>query len=103
MVIIFFLVCNFFQHKLQVSAYLLKSNQDSGDIRLYILERLSVRAEGELHPNLEQHPNNGEMKTVRWYITMIVVTTTVRFSMAELSLDRAFSFWTNTSLSMSFQ
>lgn len=48
MVIIFFLVCNYF---LQVSAYVLKSNQDSGDIRLCILERLSVRAEGELHPN----------------------------------------------------
>lgn len=34
---------------------------------------------------------------------MMVVTTTVRFSIAVLSLVRAFSFWTNTSLSMSFQ
>lgn len=37
------------------------------------------------------------------YNTIMVVTTTVLFSIAELSLDRAFSFWTNTSLSMSFQ
>ena len=47
--------------------------------------------------------NQTEIKAFRRYFTMIVVTTTVRFSIAELSLDKVFSFWTNTSLSMSFQ
>lgn len=52
------------------------------------------------HLILEQQQTR---QSVRRYVTMMVVTTTVRFSITELSLDRAFSFWTRTSLSMSFQ
>lgn len=59
--------------------------------------RSNVRTES---PKSSQTATNEQV----WgYVTMMVVTTTVRFSITELSLDRAFSFWTNTSLSMSFQ
>lgn len=65
------------------------------EARLQNLKRGIIRVKGHRHHKQQQ--------TVGGYVTMMVVTTTVRFSIAELSLDRAFSFCTSTSLSMSFQ
>ena len=84
--------------------YILWGHRGKLTLDFHQRDLLELIGETEIWVKLPFNSNNQtEVKAVRRYFTMIVVTTTVRFSIAELSLDKVFSFWTNTSLSMSFQ